>query len=74
MCPRPVRHHRLRLLRQPDGAQPAGRPEVPADARGGAARGARALLHGGQRALHPRGRGRGPGQGPALPHHLPGHR
>lgn len=69
-----VWHHRLRLLREPDPAKPAGRPEVLADARGGPARGAGAVLHGGQRPLHSRGSGRGAGQRPALPHHLPGHR
>ena len=42
-----VRHHRLGHLREPDRKKPAGRPEVPADARGGPTRGARSLFHGG---------------------------
>lgn len=42
-----VRHHPLGFVREPDGEEPAGRPEVLVDARGGPTRGRRALLHGG---------------------------
>lgn len=74
VCLSPVWHHRLRLLRELDWTEPAGRPEVPADARGGPTRGPRPLLHGGQCALHPCGRGRSAGEGQAVPHHISGHR
>lgn len=69
-----VRNHRLRLLREPDQEEPAGRAEVFAHARGGPAGGPRPVLYGGQRALHSRGRGCGAGQRRALSHHLPGYR
>lgn len=69
-----VRHGGPGSVREPDGAEPAGRSEVYSDARGGAAGDRGAGLYGGQQPLHPRGRGRGAGQGRARPHHLLGHR
>lgn len=68
-----VWHHWLRLLRQPDWEKPAGRSEVFADAWGGPTRGSSALLHGGQRSLHPCCSGRGAGERRTVSHHIPGY-
>ncbi len=73
-CSFAVWHCRLRLLRELNREEFAGRPEVHSDARGGATRRSCAILHGGQCALLPCGRGCSAGQRHALSHHLSSNR